>query len=171
MATGWEAALIFVVAGLIGGLVNAATSDDGFVLYRAIKSDDGKITWHPGLIGGLLISAVAALLSWTLYGADAGKMIFGEPLSMPTLSAVGGALLTGIGGSRWLTAEVDKILSKRTAILVAGSQNTQSLVQTIANQSPAQAMQSVLQHIGRNPGQPGQDRSDLLQAARRTSAE
>jgi hypothetical protein len=78
--------------------------------------------WCPGALTNVFIGAVAAICSWALYGSgasiDLGDMSARNRISLE-LSAVVGALLVGMSGSRWLTNEVDKKLLKES-VKVAG---------------------------------------------------
>jgi hypothetical protein len=111
-------------AGAIGGLINALLTDNGFALPQSKKLDDGVSVLRPGCLGNILVGAIAAGVSWGLYGPLATFDIIGtkealksnppEEISL-SLSSLAGAILVGIGGARWLTNEVDKTLLKAAA--------------------------------------------------------
>lgn len=106
----WTMLLIIFGAGLIGGTINALISDNGFVLPKKMS---GIV--RPGWLGNALIGGVGAIVSWSLYGPLAGAPIWTSSDQQKvegtlTLAAVGGALLVGIAGARWLSNEVDKKL-------------------------------------------------------------
>src|SRR4051812_11167068 len=63
----WILLLVIALAGAIGGIVNALLTDNGFLLPRTEVSDQIKIV-RPGFLGNIIISAVAAAISWGLYG-------------------------------------------------------------------------------------------------------
>jgi hypothetical protein len=74
--------------------------------------------YSPGWIGNVVIGAVAALVLWGLYGPMAKVVLIGESataihVSM-TFADVAGAILTGIGGARILSNEVEKKAMART---------------------------------------------------------
>jgi hypothetical protein len=102
----WSCLLKIAIAGAIGGIVNAAISDEGVPLPYWKKG-----IWCPGFLGNAFIGAVAASVSWMLYGSGSGVDLAADSprqvLSL-TFAALAGATLVGIGGARWLTNEVDK---------------------------------------------------------------
>src|SRR5438552_3140303 len=117
----WLLLLYIAFAGALGGVVNALVTDKGF--YLPSKEQVDAITiYKPGWIGNVLLGAIAAAISWGLYGPLAAYFIAGTPEAMKTnttpdkigltLSSLVGAALLGVGGARWLTSEVDKNLLK-----------------------------------------------------------
>ncbi len=143
--------------GAIGGVINALLTDNGFFLPRSLKSEEQEIV-RPGFLGNMLIGAVSSFISWALYGPLASTVITStDPVSSRnsgtlvgvTLSSLGGAVLIGIAGSRWLTNEVDKSILKSATVVAARSQadNASELnrVQSLTNSmslasSPAQIL-------------------------------
>ena len=108
-------ALLVAAAGFVGGLINAILTDGGFVAPAVQTLADGRRIWRPGWLGTAAVGSAAALVLWGLYGPLATVMIVGEPLpgtARPALSVFGliGAFLSGMGGGRVLTSEVDKHL-------------------------------------------------------------
>jgi hypothetical protein len=75
------------------------------------QSERGGIL-RPGWLGNALIGGVAASVSWSLYGPFAGVSITAatgiETATKGdlTLAAIGGAILVGVAGARWLSNEV-----------------------------------------------------------------
>jgi hypothetical protein len=146
----WYLLLIVCIAGAVGGVVNALLTDNGFALPRSKVVEDGISILRPGVFGNILIGAVAAGVSWGLYGPLATYIIIGSDKAMAnnppegiwlSLSSLVGAVLIGIGGARWLTAEVDKSLLKAAATKAASAQPaTLGVAQQIALASPAQAL-------------------------------
>jgi hypothetical protein len=111
---GWIALLV-AAAGFAGGLINAILTDGGFVAPQTQTLADGRRIWRPGWLGTAAVGSAASLVLWGLYGPLATVMIIGESLPgnpRPMLSVFGliGAFLTGAGGGRVLTSEVDKHL-------------------------------------------------------------
>ena len=144
----WLLLLCVCGAGALGGVVNALLTDNGFILPAKVSSDAGSIV-RPGFFGNVLIGAVAAGISWGLYGPLAGHIIFGSAVALAknmdetmsiSLASLVGAVLVGIGGARWLTNEVDKKLLKAAATTAAASQPNTATAQQIALASPAQAL-------------------------------
>jgi hypothetical protein len=127
----WWILLIVCAAGAVGGIVNALMSDNGFLLPQSEKDDKYKII-RPGFFGNIIISAVAAGISWGLYGPLASYPLIGgtpspgvpTPAPSLTVSALMGAALVGVAGARWLTNEVDKKLLKAAASEAAGAKPT-----------------------------------------------
>lgn len=98
------------------------------------KLDATAGVYRPGWLGNVLVGGVAGVVFWAMYGPMASLPLFG-PASMDTPGAVlrvselFGAMLTGIGGGRLLTAEIDKkLLSKETQAL---NQTKNTLVDTV----------------------------------------
>ena len=69
--------------------------------------------YGPGWIGTVLVGGFAALVFWGLYGPMAHSVLIGTPEAAGTtislrVSELLGALVSGIGGGRLLSAEVEK---------------------------------------------------------------
>lgn len=163
----WKLACIVMFAGGVGGVVSAILSEDrGFVLPTKVDTD-GKTVVRPGFIGLVLVGAVAAVLSWGLYGPLADQNVFGgkDPVAGGdvvattsddldddfglTLSALAGAVLVGIGGSKWLSTEVDKRLLEQAAEKAAKGPANDELAEAVRNLGPAAALQ-----VARDSGAP-----------------
>lgn len=132
-----------MLAGACGGLLNAYFSDNGFVLPRVETAGSMTVT-RPGFLGSMLVGSVAAGVSWGLYGPFAGVTIIGPGAGADvslSLSALVGAVLVGIGGSRWLTDQVDKTLLKATAVQAAQGGANKDASAAIAAASPAKALE------------------------------
>jgi hypothetical protein len=105
---------------------------------------------RPGVLGNCLVSAVAAFISWGLYGSAATINLLGSPSDgaqrlQLTLATVCGALLVGVAGARWLTNEVDKHLLRAAATQAAASPKDVELAQSLAIATPAIAMHAARQ--------------------------
>jgi len=142
----WQILAVICAGGAIGGIVNALLSDNGFLLPQAATVDQLKII-RPGFLGNILISAVAAGVSWGLYGPFTTAVIIGPaPAGTPplqpnlTMSALVGAVLVGIAGAKWLTNEVDKKLLKAAASTAASAQPRPGVHQQMMLATPAQAL-------------------------------
>lgn len=145
----WRLLLIIFGVGAVGGFINALISDNGFVLP---KSTAGIL--RPGFIGNMLIGGVAAAISWSLYGPLASLPLISVGAADPapvkgelTLAAMGGAILVGVAGARWLSNEVDKALL-RTAGAEAANRNSPELSVAFATRSPAGAVQAAQRAAG-----------------------
>lgn len=137
----WIPLGIVLLGGAVGGVINAIISDNGFVVPREETIDNVCIV-RPGIAGNVLIGAVAAFISWGLYGSYSGALIFGGSGGMSelnlTLSSIAGAILIGIGGARWLTNEVDKSLLKTAAVTAASSRPSSEGSQRMVAATPSQ---------------------------------
>lgn len=137
--------LLVFAAGLIGGMVNALMTDNGFALPQDHPLETGATVIRPGFLGNMLIGGVAALISWGLYGTFSAVDIIGKATpggaTLPSfpLSGLVGALLVGVGGARWLSNEVDKKLLRAAATEAASKQPNADAAKKIATGSPAQA--------------------------------
>jgi hypothetical protein len=147
----WFMIFLVVAAGALGGVVNAFMTDNGFALPRHETTPDKSVTiLRPGYFGNVMIGAVAALISWGLYGplssmiiVSTGKATEANTTPAPvglTLASFVGAILVGIGGAKWLTNEVDKKLLRATAAEAASKQPSPDASQQIAQANPAQAL-------------------------------
>lgn len=142
----WVMLALVAVAGALGGLVNAMTSDNGFVRPR-LETASGLSILRPGFVGNVIVGAVAAALSWALYGPAANALVVapaGQAAEVTVglaLSALGGATVVGMGGARWLSAEVDKRLLRAAAGEAAGAKGDTDMAVKIVSASPAAALQ------------------------------
>jgi len=138
--TGWLPALLALTAGALGGILNAVTTDNGFIVPQFAQVDGGGARiWRPGVIGNVVVGAIAALVSWALYGPAAGLPI-GDFKAELTWAGFASAVLVGIGGARWLSAEVDKSLLKGAAAAAAGKQANPQLAGQMGALAPAAAL-------------------------------
>lgn len=137
--------LCVAMAGGLGGVVNAIMSDGGFRLPRRQATTDGSlVTITPGWIGNVIIGAVAAAVSWGLYGPLASQIVVmvhasdNGPKSEAslTLGSLMGAVIVGIGGARWLTNEVDKSLLKAAASKAAAATQNNAASRDMAGATP-----------------------------------
>jgi hypothetical protein len=146
----WIMFFIVLIAGAVGGAVNALMTDNGFLRPKMEKVDEKTSIFRPGYLGNILIGAVAAVVSWGLYGPLSPYYIIGTEQALAanalpetvglTLAALVGAIMIGIGGARWLTSEVDKNLLRATAAQAASSKPSAAASQQIAIATPAQAL-------------------------------
>jgi hypothetical protein len=145
----WLLLLYVAVAGAVGGVVNALITDKGFVA-PSVEHVDGVTLYRPGWIGNVLIGALAAAVSWGLYGPLAAYYVAGTAEAMRAngapagaglaLSSLVGAALVGVAGARWLTAEVDKALLRAAATRAALAPPSPDAARQLAVASPAEAL-------------------------------
>jgi hypothetical protein len=138
----WTCATLITLAGALGGVVNALMTDNGFILPRR----RGEI-WCVGFISNVIMGAVAAFSSWAFYGSGAGidLAIKTERAEISLrFSALAGAFLVGVAGSRWITNEVDKKLLKES-VKVAGTKTPLSseLCNELVKGTPGQVLTRV----------------------------
>jgi hypothetical protein len=144
----WTVMLFVSIAGGIGGAVNAYLSDNGFAFPKHEKLD-GSVIIRPGFLGTMAVGAVAAVVSWGLYGPFASAAVVGpgpatggDPPSL-AVSALVGAVLVGIGGGRWLTDYSDKQLLKAAAVKATAAAKDTGTGAQMAIASPAGALEVV----------------------------
>jgi hypothetical protein len=118
-------------------------TDNGFIVPEFEKIQNNERIWRPGTLGNLFVGAVAALVSRALYGPAAGLSVgsFNADLTSAGFAA---AVLVGIGGARWLSAEVDKSLLKGAAAVAASKPANNQLAASIALLAPAKALRAAV---------------------------
>jgi hypothetical protein len=136
----WICALLIAVAGAFGSVVNALLTDNGFALPR---KESG--VWCPGVISNILVGAFAAFASWAFYGSGAAIELAtaeGSPRTLISLrfSALAGAFLVGVAGSKWITNEVDKRLLKESTKVAASKTLPAKQSEEIMKGSPRQVL-------------------------------
>lgn len=110
----WICMVIIFLAGGLGGVVNALMYGEGLLLPHWKNG-----IWCPGFIGNAFIGSIAALISWGLNGSGSNiilGVVSSNDSKVPlTIGAFTGAILVGIGGTRWLSNEIDKKLLRQAA--------------------------------------------------------
>ena len=87
---------VIMLSGAVGGIVNALVSDNGFI--KPSEESAGEVTIiRPGFAGNVLLGAVAAFVSWGLYGAFANTALFG------TVTGIGTEEISVSISSKWIT--------------------------------------------------------------------
>lgn len=141
----WGMTVIVVTAGAVGGVVNSLIKDSGFGLpgYEQV----GSVTiFRTGFLGNIIIGAVAALISWGLYGPFATYFILGGPAVTDltqfglTLSSFVGAILVGIGGSQWISKELEGDTSTKAAAMILKKNQLNDEAVQILTRSPTSAL-------------------------------
>jgi hypothetical protein len=143
----WVLLSIVCAAGAVGGIANALLTDNGFILPHPEETESSAII-RPGFLGNIFVGAIAAGISWGLYGPFAAALIIGSQPGATasteafglSLSALVGALLVGVAGAKWLTNEVDKRLLRAAASRAAASNPLPDASRRIAVSSPAEAL-------------------------------
>ncbi|MHA7957824.1 hypothetical protein ACX9I7_08695 [Streptomyces sp. L500] len=129
-------------AGALGGVVNALLSDSELVLPREKAG-----ILQPGFLGNALLGSFAAVVTWGLYGplkeaVLLGSRPLGEPPVSLTVTALVGAALTGVGGARVVTAEVDKRYLRSAGANAAITPADPQLATALRTASPSDAAQT-----------------------------
>jgi hypothetical protein len=95
------------IAGVVGGMLNAAMSDNLFLWPIRVADTRGCKIIRPGLIANVSMSACAALGSLFAFGANGSgpNSSVGE-----LLITLIGSILVGSLAARWVTNEADKRL-------------------------------------------------------------
>jgi hypothetical protein len=102
MTVPWVLMISVLAAGGIGGLGNALIVDGGFKRGYSETLANGQKIRRPGWLGNVFIGCLAGVIIWGLYGVVEVKD-FGT-----LLRQIVATLVAGLGGSRVVTAEVDK---------------------------------------------------------------
>jgi hypothetical protein len=108
MTVPWVLLISVLVAGGVGGLGNALIVDGGFKRGYWETLTSGQRIRRPGWPGNVFIGCLAGVIIWGLYGVVEVKD-FGT-----LLRQVVATLVAGLGGSRVVTAEVDKRILNTT---------------------------------------------------------
>jgi hypothetical protein len=140
--TMWSILALVCVAGAIGGLVNALLTNNGFPLPSKYQID-GRCIIQPGAIGNVLLGAIAAAVSFGLYGSLSNQPIIGTAQVNPpilTVASLVGAVLVGVGGARLFTSEADKQLFQAAASQMAGTAPDPTTAERIMRATPVEAL-------------------------------
>ncbi len=147
----WFMLGVVSIAGAVGGVINALLTDQGFIKPYKQRNENIKI-YRPGFLGNIFTGAVAAGISWGLYGPLSSHIIMGvstQPSTSPapniglTISSLVGAVLVGVGGARWLTNEVDKSLLKTAVSMAAAAKPSPEAAERIALASPTETLEII----------------------------
>lgn len=105
----WTICAVIFGGGCFGGLVNALIAGE----LHLPRLDRRARVWRPGWIGNVIVGGAGALVFWGLYGPMAGALVIGDgasPRIVLHLAEILGSILSGIGGGRLLSSEVDRRL-------------------------------------------------------------
>jgi hypothetical protein len=146
--TVWGILGVIAAAGGVGGLVNGLLGNSGGGLSLP-KPVHGVL--QLGFLGNVILGAFGAVGTWGLYGplkdavligANPGNML---PANL-TVTAIVGAALTGAGGAKVVTNEIDKRVLKKTAVEAAKKDADPNLAATISSSSPLGGLDAVMDH-------------------------
>jgi hypothetical protein len=120
MATRY-AILLITAFGMVGGFINAFLTDQGLTLPSLDQLRNGQKILRPGFAGNVIVGGVTAIILAGLY-SPLGAVEIGTrtaPNLHLTIGSLAAALLSGIGGARLLTQEVEnrytELINKRLA--------------------------------------------------------
>jgi len=104
----WAILLISFGVGLVGGLCNGLLKEEGLIFPRREPMPGGGGILRPGFAGNMIIGGIAAIV---VVGSSGPLSQLGMAATYePTVGFIIGALISGFGGARILTGEVDKRL-------------------------------------------------------------
>ena len=136
--------IFVIIAGIIGGGINAMTTDNGFLLPDSATAGDSTII-RPGFVGNMFVGIVAAVVSWGLYGSFANTCLIGcnggQGTINLTFTAFVGAILVGMGGARWLSNEADKKMLAKAASISQESDKNAAAAAEMAFSTPARVLE------------------------------
>jgi hypothetical protein len=131
---------VFIFGG-VGGLVSSLLNDNGLLLPKKIPRGDGNVIFSPGFIGNMLTGAVAASVSWLLYGPLSQIQIGTAPGTQTMMVAtLGGAVLIGMVGSAWLINAVGKNLFQAAAYHAASAPSSPDASKQMLTATPIDAL-------------------------------
>lgn len=113
--------ILVAVLGLVGGLVRGFIDSEGLVLPEVKQTDVGRVL-RLGFVGSAVVGAVAAALSFAMYGPLANVSLITGQAGITygiSLSAAAGLVLVGFSGAYWLNSEAKKKLMQATAATAA----------------------------------------------------
>jgi hypothetical protein len=144
----WQLLAVILVAGAIGGTLNALISDNGFFLPSRKRASTGVTILRPGFLGNIIIGSIASGVFWSLYGPLSTSLLFSSPTANADipLSSLGTAIIVGIGGAKWLTDAVDKRIL-RTAATIAAEKADSSISSDLLSATPINMLE-IIEDIG-----------------------
>lgn len=106
----WQVLLCLGGAGIVGGLLNAFMTEEGFVVPR-LETLGARRIWRPGFLGNMFVGLITAVVMAGLYSPLGSAPLDGvtdRTSYILTIGGIVGALLSGLGGARLLTNEVER---------------------------------------------------------------
>jgi hypothetical protein len=114
---------MIALAGGLGGLANAAIAGQ----LELPRRDRDANVFKPGWLGNVFVGSLAAVAIWAVYGPMAMGVMIGPGNSAVPVSLhfaeFGAALVTGVGGGRFLSAEVDRRLAEKEKAALEAAKN------------------------------------------------
>ena len=137
----WLCAVLVSIAGALGGVASILMGAEGFTKPRRIGD-----VWCPGSVSLILLGAFAAFASWAFYGSGAGVDLADTSTQVHLqLSALAGAFLIGVVGSKWISAETDKQLLRESTEIATAKALPNSNVRKIVSGSAVDVLRNVEQ--------------------------
>jgi hypothetical protein len=140
----WEMTGVIAAAGALGGIVNAIlNSGSGYNIQLPRRGTNDVL--QLGIFGNVLLGIVAALISWGLYGPVKDAVMLGSvpsgqlPVNL-TMTAAVGAIVTGIGGARVISNELDKKVLRNAGTGAAQVPADANLAVAMATLSPVKVL-------------------------------
>jgi hypothetical protein len=149
----WELLFAVGVAGGTGGLVSALVQDSGFTMPY-MEHVTGKRIIHPGTFGNVIVGGLAAAFSWAFYGplsqaavitqsapSNASTVVPAAALYNLSLASLAGAFIIGIGGARYLAAQLDTLILKTAAVKATLAKPDANAAANMIAASPQQTLE------------------------------
>jgi HAMP domain-containing protein len=142
----WAILGCIAAAGAVGGFVNAViggAGGTGRLLMPQVIQPQG--VFQLGFIGNVGLGAVGAVLTWGLYGPLKDSVMIGAragvgiPANL-TVTALVGAALTGAGGAKLITSQIEKDVLRQTAVTAAVIPADANLAVQIVSSRPLGAL-------------------------------
>lgn len=129
------------IAGAVGGFTGSFVNGKPPAVFGSNATGEGGHIFLPGFVVNTLIGAVAATVSWLLYGPLSQTQI-GATSGTFTMAAstLGGAVLVGMVGSAWLTKAIGQRLFQAAAYNAAVAKPSPDLAASMLTETPADAL-------------------------------
>ncbi|MGO9268037.1 MAG: hypothetical protein ACLQBA_24630 [Candidatus Binataceae bacterium] len=117
---------LIVGFGMVGGFFNALLTEQGLTLPGIDRNPGGHRILRLGFFGNVVTGGITAIVLAGLYSPlGAVEIDAAQPVNLHlTLASLAGALLSGVGGARLLTQEVDKRYNELTEKNLASAAKT-----------------------------------------------
>jgi hypothetical protein len=150
----WFLLGIVFIAGAVGGVIGSFVNGKPSAAFGFL----------PGFVLNTLIGAVAASVSWLLYGPLSQAQIGATPGTWTmAASTLGGAVLVGMVGSAWLTKAVGQKLFQAAAYNAAAAPASLDLAARMLTEGPSDALKiAKSMNQGGAAAQPAPSQNGLL---------